>query len=94
MESSTFAGVPPSTYGVLWSKYEPDRLVTYGQNHIKFWNVALDPKATGLMSNKSASGVFANVKTHTVLSACFLPSGVVLSGLSYELIKLFFHLLL
>ena len=44
MESSTFAGVPPSTYGVVWSKYEPERMVTYGQNHIKFWVISPDPK--------------------------------------------------
>lgn len=82
MESNTYAGVPPSTYGVVWSKYEPDRLVTYGQNHVKFWTVSPDPdpKKTGQLTNKNASGVFVNVKTHTVLSACFLPSGVVLSG--------------
>ena len=80
MSSNTFAGVPPSTYGVVWSKYEPERLVTYGQNHIKLWTLSPDPKVSGLLTNKNTSGVFDNVKTHTVLSACFLPSGVVLSG--------------
>lgn len=35
MERKSYAGTPPATYGVVWSGYEPDRLVTYGQNHIK-----------------------------------------------------------
>ena len=43
--------------------------------------LALPPvKVPALLTCKSQAGVFANVKTHTVLSACFLPSGVVLSG--------------
>ncbi len=104
MSSNTYAGVPPSTYGVVWSRFhQPDRwarrkccwagqrvlspasvpsflrLVTYGQNHIKFWDLSVDPK-TGEMGNQAKAGVFSGTKTHTVLSACFLPSGVVLSG--------------
>ncbi|GAX81084.1 hypothetical protein CEUSTIGMA_g8518.t1 [Chlamydomonas eustigma] len=79
MSSNTFAGVPPSTYGVLWSKFEPEKLVTYGQNHIKFWSLGTDTR-TGDLTNQSKSGVFSSTKTHTVLSACFLQSGIVLSG--------------
>ncbi len=57
------------------------RLVTYGQNHIKFWRVGPDPRGpAGSLNPTSESGVYALGKTHSVLSAAFLPSGIVLTG--------------
>lgn len=57
------------------------RLVTYGQNHIKFWRVGPDPRGpAGSLNPTSESGIYALGKTHSVLSAAFLPSGIVLTG--------------
>ncbi|KAG2444303.1 hypothetical protein HXX76_001060 [Chlamydomonas incerta] len=73
-------GAPPAVYGVVWSKYEPDRLVTYGQNHIKFWRLGPDPRNPALVSPISEAGMYSLGKTHTVTGAVFLRSGVVLTG--------------
>ncbi|KAG2487374.1 hypothetical protein HYH03_013944 [Edaphochlamys debaryana] len=74
-------GAPPAVYGVMWSRFEPERLVTYGQNHIKFWKVPPDPRAGGgALAPVSEAGVYALGKTHTITAACFLRSGIVLSG--------------
>ena len=59
------------------------RLVTWGQNHIKFWDLSADPRdpsGTALSCATHSGSFSASTQTHTVLSACYLPSGVVLSG--------------
>lgn len=35
VQRKTQPGAPPTVYGVIWSRFEPARLVSYGQNHIK-----------------------------------------------------------
>lgn len=35
LQRKTQPGAPPTVYGVIWSRFEPGRLVSYGQNHIK-----------------------------------------------------------
>lgn len=68
--------------------------MSYGQNHIKFWTLQRPgaPAPTGAGANSSSnsssgelaiavdSGTFGKASVHSVLSACFLPSGVVLTG--------------
>jgi hypothetical protein len=90
------------------------RLVTYGQNHIKFWQLQRGSSSSGgaaaaaggrgvsgggAAPRKAAAaaaaagsappnelsvmvdaGVFGRGSMHSVLSACFLPSGLVLTG--------------
>jgi hypothetical protein len=36
LEQRTQPGAPPAVYGVVWSEFEPQRLATYGQNHIRW----------------------------------------------------------
>lgn len=43
LQRNTRAGAPPSVYGIVWSPFETDRLVTYGQNHVLFWRLHRDP---------------------------------------------------
>ncbi|GIL85815.1 hypothetical protein Vretimale_19546 [Volvox reticuliferus] len=79
----TQPGAPPAVYGIVWSRFEPDRLLTYGQNHIKFWRLGVDPRGgtgSGALNPSSESGTFSLGTTHTVTGACFLPSGTVLTG--------------
>ncbi|KAG1660540.1 hypothetical protein FOA52_003891 [Chlamydomonas sp. UWO 241] len=80
MERKTYNGAPPATYGLVWSPFEPSRFTTWGQNHIKFWRLADGVDSSGMRTCDTQSGSFAGTKTHTPLSACFLPSGIVLSG--------------
>lgn len=35
LSRKTQAGTPPTVYGVEWSRFEQNRIVTYGKNHIK-----------------------------------------------------------
>jgi hypothetical protein len=35
-EQRTQPGAPPAVYGVVWSAFEPSRLASFGQNHIRF----------------------------------------------------------
>jgi len=74
----TAPGAPPNVYGVVWSPFDGSRLVTYGQNHIKFGAVATD--RAGAVSVELRAGTYGASGTHTVLAACFLPSGTVLTG--------------
>eukprot|EP00201_Polytomella_parva_P008190 CAMPEP_0175056820 /NCGR_PEP_ID=MMETSP0052_2-20121109/10898_1 /TAXON_ID=51329 ORGANISM="Polytomella parva, Strain SAG 63-3" /NCGR_SAMPLE_ID=MMETSP0052_2 /ASSEMBLY_ACC=CAM_ASM_000194 /LENGTH=683 /DNA_ID=CAMNT_0016321919 /DNA_START=241 /DNA_END=2291 /DNA_ORIENTATION=+ len=102
-----------AVYGIAWSSYEPDRLATYGLNHLKFWNLNIDsaairaakgeggvvdvkkkggkptpanaataaaPPSPFTCSPTSDAGVFSLGKTHSIFSAIFLPSGLVLTG--------------
>jgi microtubule-associated protein-like 6 len=32
-------GTPPAVYGIAWSRFERDRLATFGQNHVTFWRL-------------------------------------------------------
>lgn len=83
MERKTQPGAPPTTYGVVWSPFEPDRVLTYGQNYIKFFLLQRPPPKKEHMTTWSAkqdAGVFSISRTHTIFSACFLPSGIVLTG--------------
>jgi len=81
MERKTAPGTPPTTYGVIWSPFETERMVTYGQNYIKFWQL-LPPGGSSSegLNCRMESGIYNIVKTHTVLGAVFLPSGIVLTG--------------
>ncbi len=36
LEQRTQPGAPPAVYGVVWSEFEPDKLATYGQNHVRW----------------------------------------------------------
>jgi microtubule-associated protein-like 6 len=59
------------------------RLVTYGQNHVKYWRLDRSNSSSSAASDLNATsdaGVFAKGGTHSVLSAVFLSSGVVLTG--------------
>ncbi|WIA35025.1 hypothetical protein OEZ86_003516 [Tetradesmus obliquus] len=85
LERKSQPGAPPAVYGVAWSRFEPDRLVTFGQNHIRFWRLdrsssSSSSSASGELAASSDAGVFGKGGTHSVLSAAFLPSGVVLTG--------------
>eukprot|EP00775_Hariotina_reticulata_P006916 gene6916-7132_t len=87
MEQKTQPGAPPAVYGVEWSRWQPDRLATFGQNHIKLWKLQRQqqpqPSSSTSQAGMSASvdsGVFGKGGTHSVLCAVFLPSGLLLTG--------------
>ena len=75
---------PLQTQNVCTVPQPMRRLVTYGQNHIKFWSLLRGPaapvSADGSLPVNVDVGTFARGNTHSVLSACFLPSGIVLTG--------------
>ena len=35
VEQRTQPGAPPAVYSVVWSAFEPSRLASFGQNHIR-----------------------------------------------------------
>lgn len=39
LQRKTRAGAPPSVYGIVWSPFHTDRLVTFGHNHVMFWRL-------------------------------------------------------
>lgn len=43
LQRRTRPGAPPCVYGVMWSPFEPQRLATYGENHVMFWTLRQDP---------------------------------------------------
>ncbi|KAK9816488.1 hypothetical protein WJX72_000919 [[Myrmecia] bisecta] len=79
---NTQQGAPPAVYGVRWSHFQTDRIVTYGQNHIRFWTVQRSkaPGSVTTMTASSQSGQYGKEATHSIWSACFLPTGLVLTG--------------
>ncbi|GMH44987.1 hypothetical protein BSKO_12944 [Bryopsis sp. KO-2023] len=81
LQRKTQPGAPPAVYGVVWSKFEPSRLATFGQNHIKFWKLnATTHKNSKSLGVQVDAGQYGKFSTHCILSACFLPSGTLLSG--------------
>ena len=77
-EAKTMTGTPPTTYGVVWSPFTRE-IVTYGVNSIKFFAVGKDPRGRPLLT-QGLVGEFGKAGVHVVGSACFLPSGDVISG--------------
>jgi WD40 repeat protein len=47
LQCKTRAGAPPSVYGVVWSPFETERLVTFGHNHVMFWRLHRDISSGG-----------------------------------------------
>lgn len=68
--------VPPKVYGVVFDPFGPDHttFLSYGVNHIKWWTKQGQ-------SYVEASGSFGAASKHTVMSAVWLPSGKVLTGM-------------
>ncbi|KAL6747740.1 WD40-repeat-containing domain protein [Haematococcus lacustris] len=80
-EAKTMPGAPPSTYGLTWSPFQPDRLVAYGLNFIKFFTLQRGTEGGARSwTAKQDAGVYAASRTFTVFSALFLPNGTLITG--------------
>ena len=58
-------------------------MVTFGANHVKFWKLGQDAQQEhGIMELplQVDAGVYLKGNTHSVLAACFLPGGLLLTG--------------
>lgn len=77
-------------YDAVWNTFEKERdaegavvpsprqFVTFGVDHCKFWTRVLDGK--GGDSYKATPGTFGAAGIGSVFSACFLPSGWLITG--------------
>mmetsp|Transcript_7472 Transcript_7472/g.24809 ORF Transcript_7472/g.24809 Transcript_7472/m.24809 type:complete len:915 (+) Transcript_7472:548-3292(+) len=70
-------GLPPQVYGVRWRPDADGEFLTYGVNHIKWWNrTGGKSKGTWVQT----VGNFGKEGQHTVMSAVYLANGRVLTG--------------
>ncbi|KAK9824333.1 hypothetical protein WJX72_009517 [[Myrmecia] bisecta] len=82
-------GQPPQVYGVVWNPYTfekdaaggllpaPRMFVSYGVKHLKIWQLT---KLEGREVYTSVCGKFGHAQVGDVMSACFLPSGWLVTG--------------
>jgi WD40 repeat protein len=85
LQRKSKVGTPPAVYGIAWSGFETDRLATFGQNHVMFWQLRKgaafeEKKAQVHITADLAAGQWGKVPTHTVWSALWLPCGSLLTG--------------
>eukprot|EP00892_Ulva_mutabilis_P006773 jgi/Ulvmu1/4468/UM002_0193.1 len=85
LSRKTRAGAPPTVYGLAWSKFHVDQLATFGHNHVHFWKLRRSAAEESMKSGEKLAveleaGQWCKVPTHSTYSACWLPSGLLVSG--------------
>lgn len=76
LSRKTRAGAPPTVYGLAWSAFHVDQVVTFGHNHVHFWKLR---RNTGTSSTKVLACHKYNAYCKR-LSVCIVPKTSVVKG--------------